>query len=137
MTILTQGSAVGRRERVVRLGRRLVGGLFLVGGGVHVGVVAADAEAYRGFGEMPGVLAPIRTAWRDVFMAHPSALGLAVAAGELAIGVAILVGGPWARWGLAGAIAFHVALLLFGLWPWSVPMLVVLALLLRAERPRP
>lgn len=60
-------------------------------------------------------------------MATPTAWGLAVAAGELAIGAAILAAGRWTRLGLLGAIAFHVALLLFGwgAWAYSVPMLVL------------
>jgi Zn-dependent protease with chaperone function len=75
------------------------------------------------------------------FMAQPTGWGLAVAAGELAIGTAILAGGSWTRRGLLTAIAFHLALMLFGwwvwvwvwVWVWSVPMLVLLVALWREE----
>ncbi|MFC9518446.1 hypothetical protein ACFTSD_22165 [Nocardiaceae bacterium NPDC056970] len=119
-------------SRTADLLRRLVGGLFVFTAGIHVGIVAADAELYRPFADQ-SYLPLVRTAWRDVFMAHPSAWGLVVAAGELTIGVLILAGGRWTRVGLIGAIAFHVALMLFGwgYWIWSVPMLVLLGYLVR------
>jgi hypothetical protein len=58
---------------------------------------------------------------------------MAVAAGELAIGVAILIGGRWTLLGLIGAIGFHGALMLFGFgfWMWSLPMLALLVALAR------
>jgi hypothetical protein len=119
----TRSTGAGRR---VALARRVVGGMFLVGAGVHVGIVAADTEVYRRFAD--SALPVVRTAWREVFMAQPTGWGLAVSAGELAIGTAILASGPWPRRGLLAAIAFHVALMLFGWWAWvwSVPMLVLL-----------
>jgi hypothetical protein len=103
--------------------------MFLVTAGIHIGIVGADAQQYRHFAD--GALPLVRTAWRDVFIANPSAWGLAVAAGELLIGIAILVGGRWIRLGLVGAIGFHVALMLFGFgfWVWILPMLVLLVAL--------
>ena len=125
--------SVGVPSHHVPLTRRLVGEFFLVTTGVHVGIVLADAGFYRDFAEaaVPGV----QSAWTDVFMAHPALWGLAVAVGELTIGVLILLGGRWARYGLLGAIGFHVALLLFG-WGfllWSVPALLLLVPLYRRE----
>lgn len=123
-------------QEVPTIARRLVGGLFIATAGMHVGIVAADAEFYRPFADaalVPG----IRTAWSNIFMAHPAAWGLAVAAGELAIGITSLAGGRWARLGVGGAIAFHVALMLFGwgFWFWSLPMLALLAAILPAQQP--
>ena len=48
----------------------------------------------------------------------------------------VLVGGRWTELGLVGTIVFHIALLSFGwgFYLWSVPMLVALTLLLRAQR---
>ncbi|MFM1722328.1 hypothetical protein ABEU20_000882 [Rhodococcus sp. PAM 2766] len=125
-------------SRSADLLRRLVGGLFVFTAGIHVGIVAADAELYRAFADQ-SYLPWVRTAWRDVFMAHPAAWGLVVAAGELTIGVLILAGGRRTRIGLIGAIAFHVALMLFcwGYWMWSVPMLVPLGYLLSTSEDRP
>jgi hypothetical protein len=82
-----------------------IGGLYLVCSGIHIGMVTADTEIYRPFASS-AVLPVIRTAWADVFMGAPTFWGLAVAAGELAIGLLLLAGGRPARIGFAGAIAF-------------------------------
>ena len=57
--------------------------------------------------------------------------------GEAVLGTALLLGGTAARWGYAGVIAFHVALMLFGwgFWMWSVPALVFLVWLARRDWP--
>jgi hypothetical protein len=107
--------------------RLAFGVIFLWASGVHVGIVSGDPGLYRDFANgawMPGVL----TAWRDIFMAHPAFWGLVVAVGEFAIGAALLYGGRVGRYGLAGAITFHVALMTFGwgFWIWSVPALILL-----------
>lgn len=105
---------------------RTVGCLFLWTSGIHVGIVAADPEAYRSFAD--GALPVIREAWSGVFMASPVAWGLAVALGELLIGLATLRSGRWTLLGLYGAIGFHLCLMLFGwgFWLWSLPALGVL-----------
>jgi hypothetical protein len=38
--------------------------------------------------------------------------------------------------GLVGAIGFHIGLTLFGLWPWSVPMIAAFLALLVSDRRR-
>lgn len=56
-------------------------------------------------------------------MAHPAFWGLAVAAGELALGILLLLGGRRARIGWVGLILFQGLLVLFG-WGfllWSLP----------------
>lgn len=123
--------SVQRRPSLVP---RLFGGLYLVGSGVHVGVVSADASLYRHFADgawLPGV----RTAWAEVFMANPELWGLLVASGELAIGVALLAGGRWTRLGLSAAIGFHLALMSFAwaIWLWCLPALALLLNALRRE----
>jgi hypothetical protein len=127
--------AEGQRESATppeddRLGgavRIAFGVIFLWASGVHVGIVSGDPGLYHDFADgawFPGVL----TAWRDVFMAHPAFWGLLVSLGEFAIGAALLSGGRLAHYGLAGAVAFHLALMTFGwgFWIWSVPALVLL-----------
>ena len=113
--------------------RRGIGGFYLVTSGIHIGLVAADAQTYRGFGD--AALSPIHNAWGSVFMAHPAGWGLAVAAGELLIGILLLRPGRAGRLGLAGAIAFHLCLLLFGWWVWcyAVPALVLLVAVAQAD----
>jgi len=78
----------------------------------------------------------VRDGWQDVFMAHPAAFGLALAAGETVLGILLLRGGRAADVGWAGVIAFNVLLMLFGFgfWLWSLPALVVLVALARRDR---
>lgn len=112
----------------VRPGRlpRAVACLFLWTSGIHVGIVAADPDSYRSFAD--GALPAVREAWSGVFVSSPVAWGLAVAMGELLIGLATLRSGRWTVLGLQGAIGFHLCLLLFGwaFWLWSLPALGVL-----------
>lgn len=117
-------TASGRMRALVPRG---VGQLFLWSSGVHVGIVAADAQLYRDVADgawFPG----IATAWREVFMAHPAVWGLAVAAGEFVIALLLLAGGRFVRAGLLGAAGFHVGLMLlgWGFWMWSIPALTLL-----------
>lgn len=123
-------SALSRRRRPAGvLARKAVGGFYLVTGGVHLGIVAADPEFYRHFAD--GALFDfVSMGWREVFMAHPAGWGLTVAAGEIGMGVLLLRGGRWARLGWAGVVAFHLALMLFGwgFWLWCVPALAFLTL---------
>lgn len=125
----------------MRIARLVVATTYLVGAGVHIGVVAADPQTYQGFAD--GAPAIVREAWSDVFMAAPSSWGLVLAGGELVIGVLLLGRGRRARLGIALAIAFHVALMFFGWWAWTyaAPALVALGWLgstmWRESRPAP
>ena len=126
MTQLQAADQVRHAERTGRPGR-IVGGFFLFTGGIHLGVVAADPEFYRPFAD--GALLPfITSAWQNVFMANPSAWGLALSLGQVALGLLLLLGGSWATIGWAGVVAFHLGLMLFGwgYWLWSVPALAFL-----------
>jgi hypothetical protein len=108
------------------IGRRIVGGFFLVTGGVHLGLVAADPEVYRHFADA-ALFTFVVDGWSTMVMAHPELYGLLLMAGEIALGAALLIGGRAAYVGWTGVIAFHVLLVVFGwgLWAWSVPMLMV------------
>ena len=107
--------------------RALVGGFFLVTGGVHLGLVAADPQVYRHFADH-ALFGFVRTGWHDVVMARPALYGLLLMAGEITAGTLLLLGGRAARVGWVAVIAFHVLLLLFGwwIWLWCVPALAVL-----------
>ena len=120
------------------LGRKVIGGLFLVSAGIHIGLVSADVQVYRHFAD-GGLFPFVREGWQDIVMANPAVWCLLLAAGELLIGTLLMVGGRAARWGWGGAIGFHVLLMLFGFgfWLWSVPALVVLVVLARNDRPVP
>jgi hypothetical protein len=123
---------IARRRQPLFL-TRVVGGFFLWTSGIHVGLVAADAEFYRDFAT--AAVPFVREAWADVFMAHPVVWGLAVALGELVIGILTLRGGRATVVGLAGAVVFHLCLLLFGVGYafWVVPALLLLVPLLVRE----
>lgn len=119
-----------------RVGGSLVGGLYLVTGGVHLGIVAADTGVYRHFAD--DAVPFVRDRWADVFMATPTFWGLCLMAGEIGLGTLLLLGGRWAKAGWTGVIAFHVLLLLFGtgFLLWSVPALCLLAVLAVRDWPR-
>jgi len=84
---------------------RYVGWFFLWTSGIHVGIVAADPGLYRHFAD--GAFVPgLSEAWRSVFMAHPSAAGLVVAAGEAVLALLLLLGSrPYRRVGWVGPSA--------------------------------
>src|SRR6478735_11560607 len=110
--------AGGLAETVVgRRGRLVTGGFFLVTGGVHLGIVAADPSFYTHFADR-ALLPFVSTGWSEVFMAAPAFWGLCLFAGEVALGLLLLSGGPAARVGWVGVIAFQVLLMLFGLGFW-------------------
>ncbi len=115
------------RSAPSRLGRTLVGGFFLVMGGVHLGLVAADPQVYQHFADH-GLFGFVRTGWADIVMASPALYGLLLMAGELTAGALLLTGGRAARVGWVAVIAFHVLLLVFGwwIWAWCLPALALL-----------
>jgi hypothetical protein len=126
----TLGTTRGRDA----LGRRLVGGFFLVMGGVHLGIVGADPQTYDAFADHP--LFPfVREGWQQIVMAQPAFWGVCLMVGEIGLGTLLLVGGRAARWGWLGVITFHVLLMLFGVgfWLWSLPALVLLTWLARRD----
>jgi len=122
-----------------RSGAPVVGGFFLVMGGVHLGLVAADTGLYRDFASQ-ALFGFVRAGWREVFMADPAVWALLLMAGEITLGTLLLIGGRARLVGWVGVIVFHVLLMLFGwwVWVWSVPALAVLVTLalrdLRAAR---
>jgi len=138
----TRGHDVpGRRTSLTRhlSGAGIVGGFFLVMGGVHLGLVAADTGIYRGFADQ-ALFGFVRTGWREVFMAHPAVWALLLMAGEVTLGTLLLVGGRARAVGWVGVIAFHALLMLFGwwVWAWSIPALAVLVTLAAHDlRPGP
>jgi len=52
----------------------VAGGFYLCMGGVHIGLVGADAEVYRPFAD-EGLFAFVRDGWSEVFMARPAVWG--------------------------------------------------------------
>ena len=132
----TSPAVVPRGRTRASVVRRFVGGFYLVMGGINAGIVAADPEAYRTFAD-ESFWPFVTDTWRSVVMAHPVAWILALAAGEVVLGLLLLRGGPAARVGWAGVIAFHVLLMSFGFgfWLWCVPALLLLVPVARADWP--
>ena len=118
-----------------RIGRRVVGGLFLWGGGVHVGILAADPSTYRGFADA-ALFGFVRDGWAEVFMAHPRAWAMALALAEMTAGILLLARGRAVLAGWAAVIVFHLLLMLFGFgfWLWCLPALATLSVLATADR---
>lgn len=121
-------------QRRARLEGQLVGGFFLVMGGVHLGLVSADPQVYRHFADH-GLFAFVRDGWREIVMAAPVTYGLLLMAGEILAGALLLLGGRAARVGWVAVIAFHVLLMVFGwwIWLWCIPVLTVLVTLARRD----
>ena len=116
-------------------GAPVVGGFFLVMGGVHLGLVASDTGVYRDFADH-ALFGFVRTGWGEVFMADPAVWALLLMAGELTLGTLLLVGGRARQVGWVGVIGFHLLLMLFGwwAWAWSIPALAVLVTLALRDR---
>jgi hypothetical protein len=101
---------------------------------LHVINLASGAD-YAGFAD-PAHFAWVTESWRAVVAPNqPLFIGL-LAVFEAAVGVLILSGGRRTQVGLVAAIAFHLALWIFGWFEtvWCVVMIPALLLLLRAER---
>jgi hypothetical protein len=109
MTLLDLPRGTRRPAPQRHWGGPVVGGFFLTMGGVHVGLVAADADVYGPFAD-GGLFAFVRDGWQDVFMPYAVPLGLVLAAAEIVLGVLLQVGDGWATVGWAGVVAFHVLL---------------------------
>jgi hypothetical protein len=134
-TVLPAAASLPRADpsRSAR-GRLVVGGFFLVMGGVHLGLVSADAQVYQHFADH-GLFSFVRDGWRDIVMARPEVYGLLLMVGEVTAGTLLLVGGRAARVGWVAVITFHVLLMLFGWWDWvwCVPALTLLVVLARRD----
>jgi hypothetical protein len=123
----------GRRARLVA--RALWGVDMLIGGAVLNTVLLATGTDYSAF--MDGAwFRWVTDTWHAVVAPHQVLwIGLLILF-EAAVGVLILSGGRRTQLGLLATIAFHVALCVMG-WGvtlYALPMLLALALLLRAER---
>jgi hypothetical protein len=118
-------------------GGPVVGGFYLTMGGVHIGLVAADTDVYRHFADAT-FFGFVRDGWQDIFMAQPAVFGLLLAAGEITLGVLLLLGGRAAMLGWVGVVAFHLLLMLFGydIWLWCIPALALLIYLARHDNTR-
>lgn len=135
VTAIVAGVLANRSRRAMYAGRVAVGVLMLLGGAVVNAVYLISGVDYADFAD-PAHFAWVTSAWRAVVAPHQVFfIGLLVAF-EATVGVLILSGGRRTRLGLLGAIAFHLALWLFGWFEtvWCLVILPPMVLLLLAER---
>ena len=140
---MTQAAAGGttlsdhhtKLDRLARWGRVGWGVAYVAGSLDHLYLAGFSTETYRSIAEWGHAPAWVQQAWDSIFMAHPSVYGAMVAIYEMGIGLLMLKGGRAAVLGLWGAIAFHVGLLFLGsfLWPYTLPALALLAVIVRAQ----
>lgn len=128
---------LGPRARRARTIRRFVGGFYLTMGGINAGIVFADPQTYQHFADN-AYLDVVTQQWNDLVMANPSLWGLLLAGGEIVLGALLLYGGPAARIGWVGAVAFHILLMPFGpgIWVWCIPALAVLVTAAHTDWPQ-
>lgn len=124
-----------RSRRARYTGRIAVGVLMLVGGAVFNAIQLASGNDYATFAD-PSPLHWISRTWRAVVPANSVVLIGLLVLFEAAVGVLILSGGRRTQLGYVAAIAFHLALWVFGWFEigYCLIMLPALVLLLRAER---
>ena len=117
------------------LGRTGFAVLYIGGGAAVNAYFLLRGDDYAEFAE--GSYLPfVRHTWRTLVVPHHHAWIALLIAFEVAVGVLALLGGARTQLAYTAAIAFHVALLSFGwgFWLWSLPMIIALATLVRAER---
>lgn len=115
--------------------RTVLGFTYVVGCPVHIYFALANPMGYRDMSKWaPPVSELAREFWYVWFLPHARIFALVIAAFEIAVGILILRGGSATKWGLVGALGFHLALAtIFGMWPYTVPMIVLIAWALRYD----
>jgi hypothetical protein len=107
----------------------LLGFTYVVGSPIHIYFALVKPMGYRDMSEWaPPVSELAREFWYVWFLPNARIFALVIAGFEIAVGILIVRGGSATRWGLVGALGFHLALAgIFGMWPYTVPMIVVIA----------
>lgn len=123
-----------RSARARQIGRLALGALFVLAGAlINAWYLLTDVD-YGGFADA-SYIPFVRDAWQSVVAPNQFLfIGLLVVF-EAAVGALVVMGGRRTRIALVAMMGFHVALLSFGwfFYAWSLPMLIALGLLLRAE----
>ncbi len=115
--------------RVARAFRISVGLVYLLGAPTHVYFALANRKGYRDMSEWaPPISELSRLFWETWFLPNARLLGLGIALIELTVAALIFSRGMATRLGFLGALKFHGLLsALFGMWPYTIPMMVALA----------
>ena len=134
LTTIVCGFAVLRDPRALLVGRIALGLLFVVGGALVNGYYLATGVNYDDFADR-SMLTFVTDTWRDLVAPNQGFfIGLLIAF-EATVGALVLIGGRASVVGMIGILGFHVGLMFFGwgFWIWSIPMMVGVSLLLRAQ----
>ena len=115
---------------------RAFGGVFLAGSVTHVVLVSVSSTSYDSFADS-SYWPFITHAWRSVVVPNIYYLIPLLAVFEATVGILLLISST-RRIGIAAAMAFTVALMLFGwgFWLWSLPALALLEYFRRLENRR-
>ena len=117
--------------------RIFVGSFFIVMAvAVNVVVVTTAPDQFVKLGADAPLIPAYGWFFRTVVASAPQAVGIAVAAGEIAVGLLILSRGRGARLGLIGAIVFLLIITPLGVWTLPNPIFAAgLAWLLKGHFP--
>lgn len=118
-----------------RIARRIAGAGFIVAGAYNIWTAVSSPSSYvTGFG--PHAIPVYRTFIYGLFALHTAAFVIAIALGQLAVGIAILARLRWRKLGYVGAIVFLLAITPLGIGsaaPSTLIFAFALALLLRFD----
>ncbi len=118
-----------------RIARMIAGAGFIVAGGYNIWTAVSSPSSYvTGFG--PHALPIYRTFIYGVFARYTTAFVIAIALGQLLVGVAISARVRWRKPGYFGAIVFLVAITPLGIGsaaPSTLVFAFAIALLLRFD----
>lgn len=133
--IVTSAVRSRRDPRALRVARITVGVLYLAGGAAVNAVLLLLGEDYADFAE-GSYLAFVRHTWSTLVVPHHDLWIALLIAFEVVVGVLALRGRRGTQQAYVAALAFHIALLSFGVgfYVWSLPMIGALVTLLRGER---
>ena len=138
LTTVVAGVLAHRHPRAVLVGRWALGLLYVLAGALVNLVYLLTGTDYADFADA-SMIPFVRDTWASVVAPHQAFwIGLLIAF-EAVVGLLVVSGGRRAQVAMILMMGFHVGLMLFGwfFWAWSVPMLIGIGLLLRAERHSP
>ena len=134
LTTIVSGVLASHHPKALNVGRVALGSLMLIGGALVNAIYLGSGVNYDDFADL-SMLAFVTDTWRELVAPNQGFfIGLLIAF-EAFAGVLVYVGGRAAVAGMAAILGFHVGLMFFGwgFWIWSIPMIVGVALLLRAQ----
>lgn len=110
-------------------GRVAIGVFFiLMAVGVNIVLAVTAPDSFVKLGTDAPLIPLYRWVFENVVAAAPVAVGAVVASYEIGVGVLLLLGGRWTKWGLIAGTVF--VLLITPLGPWTLPNVIMAAAML-------